>query len=317
MYKEIYTTATKLSTFDDGRLPIEQLLARLNTLVDHGWKRHVLFNQIAIEPGHNKRTYLPICAYTSPNPGLALWQIIGVHGEEPAGVMAVAKHLDVLISMARGGVPIVLLGPCNPKGYYTDWRYPEVWRNMEWGRSTTEAGHLLPHLDEPWRARYAEAATPEAWAINNFVLDQIRKYPPLWVVNYHEDEADIFRLTFPRKDRFSTYLYSLSRQEDSIGDPISKAVAAIWRAVGVSLIWDGETRSGEPIFDGVARADPDDSIDELLASGVQPAAYSVLVTETPTIGENGPIPVWKRVAIQNQVVLALPKLWKLAQDTYL
>ena len=49
----------------------------------------------------NKRKFLPILAFRTRLKGDALWIISGIHGEEPAGVNAIAKNVRYLNKLAK------------------------------------------------------------------------------------------------------------------------------------------------------------------------------------------------------------------------
>lgn len=331
MYSEIYTTASRLNTFaGDKRSPVESLLEKYDMLAnEYGWRRTVIYNQVVVEPEHGARTYLPIVGYASASKGPALWLLSGVHGEEPAGPMAIAKHLDTIINLCAQGVPIVLLPLCNPKGYYRDWRYPEERRDWKVGRSATESDHLMLHLEESGRARITEPATPEAWAILNYIIDQMSGYPPFLEVDEHEDEADLLTFVGHEHERYSTYCYVSSLL--GFDDPIAREVIRLLSAYDIPFQKTGWTRFGEWIENGVVIPDEGEgSVDEFLGidtyiyDGVvrpKPAAKCCIVTETPTMrlmdgAGSVRIPLEERVQAQGAVIQALPRLWKLAQYNY-
>lgn len=334
MYREIYTTASHLHTFsEDRRAPIEQLYSTFDQLSSvHGWKKHVMFNQVAVEPEHSARTHFPIVAYTTIKSGPALYLLAGVHGEEPAGPMAFAKEIEVLIELAKNGVPIVFLPLCNPKGYYRDERYVNARRNPEFGRSATEADHFMVHLEDKTISRTQEPASPESFAINTFLYTQFSNYPPLLEVDTHEDEADLIHHDGPLHERFSTYCYVISKLGHD--DPIGRHVIKLLTASGIPF-QTGWTRFGEWVERGVVVPEEGEgSIDEFLASefcvinGVvqpKPAVRCSITTETPTyrgveqFGKVTPtrIPISERVEAQGAVIKSLSYLWLLTQQNYL
>ena len=110
----------------DGRMSIIEIYRKLSRLKDSRWIKEILCSQ-RIDLKENKRKSLPILAFRTRKKGDALWIIAGIHGEEPAGVNAIAKNIRFLNKLAKK-IPIVLLPLCNPSGYRRDWRYPTLKR---------------------------------------------------------------------------------------------------------------------------------------------------------------------------------------------
>ena len=65
---------------------------------------------------------LPVIALRSPTHGPAIWILAGIHGEEPAGPIAVADAIDDIAKLGAMR-PVVLMPLLNPHGYARNWRY--------------------------------------------------------------------------------------------------------------------------------------------------------------------------------------------------
>ena len=253
-------------------------------------------------------------------------------GEEPAGPMAICQNLQVLLTLSKQRIPVVCFPVCNPGGYYRDDRYPNAHRNWKIGKSVTEADHLMPHPDEPWRARVDEPATPETWAINNHIIELNSEYPPLLWIDLHEDES-LESSTIPAYLRYASYCYSGGLL--GCDDPIARQISRMFASSGLAMQMVGETRFGEAIENGLVNPQTGEgSIDELAArdsyilGGVVRPKYparSAVVTETPTIRmaeRNGdkypePVPLRERIAAQGLVLQALPLFFQRAVREFL
>ncbi len=293
----------------DGRAPLASLQARFAALGrEHGFVADTLH----VYPG---REAPAISAWRSAERGEALWILAGIHGEEPAGPNAIAAEIAGLAALTGAGVPLVLIPLANPVGYLNDWRYPNTaerdWRKG--GYSVGDAEHLLPDLDEGAGPRAPAPPGPDARALTEYVLRTARDYPPLLVIDLHEDELSTE----------GGYLYS---QGAADGAAVAAAVLEALEGAGMPLRRGGRTRFGEPIVDGVIRLDDrgqplrDGSIDELLAAPQVfvegrlvpgPAAPVVIVVETPAFAGAR---LESRIAAQRAVLQRLPRLWTLARD---
>ena len=168
----------------DGRSTVEQLSSRFQSLsVDHGWQSDTIYTYPA---EHD----LAIRAWRTAQRGEALWILAGIHGEEPAGPNAIARSLASIIELAASGVPVVVIPLCNPKAYRNNWRYPNTperdWRKG--GYSVGDAEYLLPDVETGARPRAAAPVGPETRALTEFALRLAESYPPLLVLDLHEDE---------------------------------------------------------------------------------------------------------------------------------
>ena len=110
----------------DSRMPITEVYRKLSRLKDSLWIDEVICSQ-RVDLKEYKRKFLPILGFRTRLKGDALWIISGIHGEEPAGVNAIAKNIKFLNKLAKK-IPIVLIPLANPSGYRRDWRYPTLKR---------------------------------------------------------------------------------------------------------------------------------------------------------------------------------------------
>jgi hypothetical protein len=260
-------------TFDDGRLPIGELLRTYQKLIEKGWQLDVVFN--SRPPG--TRAPLPIIALRSPHRGPATWLLAGIHGEEPAGPNAVAAAIDDIAALGDRQ-PVVLMPLLNPQGYARNWRYLNVPIYSETidGMSVGDSSHLLPDKENPRLAR-AAVSSAEAGAISRYVLETAKTYPPRYSIDLHEDNLID-----------QGYVYS----QGILGaaDPLAKEAVNILRQNEIGIKISGQTRFGEDITDGIIGPVVDSSIDELMSSHhivvnnheePGPGAQTVLVFETP------------------------------------
>lgn len=294
----------------DGRLPLAGMLERFGSLDrQHGWLRDDVY-VYANDPA------LRIPAWRTPHGGPALWLISGVHGEEPAGPNALAREIQVVVELARAGVPVVLIPLANPRAYRNNWRYPNTperdWREGG-GYSVGDSEYLLPDLEAGTKPRAAQVSGPETLALTQYVLRTARSHPPRLVIDLHEDELS----------REGGYIYSQGVNADA--NPVGAEIVRLLQASGIPLRTSGQTRFGEPIVDGVISRDDkggpirDGSIDELLAAreifvdgrkSAGPSAHTVIVVETPAFAGSQ---FERRVAAHASVVRSLPRLWELGQ----
>ncbi len=81
-----------ITTFPDGRKPVEELYGAYTSLLEKGWQLDII-----IQSQPQGREYaLPIIALRTPHSGKACWILSGIHGEEPAGPNAIAPRLTRL-----------------------------------------------------------------------------------------------------------------------------------------------------------------------------------------------------------------------------
>lgn len=294
----------------DGRMPLPELFGTIDGSLASGWEKQVLYRYPA-------QPETQILAWHTQRKGPALWLIAGIHGEEPAGPNAIAREIDAINRLAAEGVPVVLIPMANPNAYRNNWRYPNTaerdWRKG--GYSVGDSEHLLPALDGSGQARAASVVGPETEALTQFVLRTSRDYPPLLVLDLHEDELSVD----------GGYIYSQGVQADA--NPVGAEIIRALQSAGIALRLDGQTRFGEPIVAGVISRDDkgnpirDGSIDELLASETiirdgrmqpGPAGRTVIVVETPADASTG---FAQRVAGQREVLRLLPDLWQMNRES--
>jgi hypothetical protein len=220
---------------------------------------------------------LPVIALRSPVAGPALWLLTGIHGEEPAGPVAVSRSIDTLARFGRKHA-VVLLPLLNPWGYARNWRYLNMPGYAEGAamQSVGDSSHLLQDPDRPGQAR-AAASSPEAAAITGYILGQMSNYPVRYSLDLHEDDVID-----------QGYVYSQGPL--GTGDPLAKLAITSLLSNGIALKLSGKTRFGELIENGIVGPVSDSSIDELMSSetvvtprGLEagPRAETVLVLETP------------------------------------
>lgn len=266
-----------VSTYADGRRPIQDLYRAYQTLLERGWKLDIV---ILSQP--EGRSYpLPIIALRTPQAGKAVWILSGIHGEEPAGPNAIAASIDAIAALGEHR-PVVLLPLNNPHGYANNWRYLNMATYSEAvdGQSVGDSSHLLVDPENPSLARTASASSPEADAITAYVLQQAASYPPAVSIDLHEDNLIS-----------EGYVYS--QGQFGATDPLALAAVRVLEENGIALKMGGETRFGEPINDGIIGPVVDSSIDELMSARwvivegqrrAGPQAHTVLVFETPADG---------------------------------
>lgn len=296
--------ATNLQEFNlDGRQNISELYAAFLSLVPQGWQLEVLYEQPTTIAA--QAVQLPTLALRTPQTGPALWLLAGIHGEEPAGPNAIARHIQAVAEFGKK-FPVVLLPLLNPEGYRRGWRYPDEARDWHKGHSVSDAEHVLPSIEVPSRARRPEPSSENSLAVTTALLGLGQAYPPRLVLDLHEDE-----------NTANSYVYSQGAAGAS--DAVAREVVTLLSAAGVSLELQGTTRFGEVIADGVVSNVLDGSVDEMLASNslivdgqavAGPAAKSVVVVETPASRLSLPA----RIDIHANVIAALERFWGLVQS---
>jgi len=260
-------------TFDDGRLPIEELFSTYRRLLSEGWQLDVIANSQPV----GSTTSLPIVALRSPVSGLAVWFLAGIHGEEPAGPNAIAAAIDEIAGLGAR-YPVVLMPLLNPHGYARNWRYLNVpvYSESVKGQSVGDSSHLLPDPGDANKSR-AAASSMEAQAITNYILETAKRYPPRYSIDLHEDNLID-----------EGYVYS----QGALGaaDPLAGEAVRILKDNDIGIKMSGQTRFDEDIVDGIIGPVTDSSIDELMSSKrvvvngqpeSGPGAVTVLVFETP------------------------------------
>jgi hypothetical protein len=294
----------------DGRMPITEIYRKLSRLKESRWIKETLYCQ-RVDLKENKRKSLPILAFRTRLKGDALWLIAGIHGEEPAGPNAIAKHVRYLNKLAKR-IPIVLLPLCNPSGYRRDWRYPTLKRKPRINYqldipSVSASEHFL--IDEKTgKAQAKHPINKESDEISSYVVQHAENYPPLLVLDFHEDES-------------AKKQYIFSQGKLRVYDPIARKIVNILKKQGFRFYERGETSEHEKIVKGVVSDIKDGSIDELLSAekiivnGVikkGPDAKSVVVIETKTID----VPLKKRVKAHSYILKSSKEVYTLAKDIF-
>ena len=294
----------------DGRMPIIEIYRKLSRLKDSLWIKETLYCQ-RIDLKQNKRKSLPILSFRTRLKGNALWLIAGIHGEEPAGPIAIAKNVRYLNKLAKR-IPIVLLPLCNPSGYRRDWRYPTLKRkNTKLDKSEIPTVSASEHYLIDEKTGKPQAKKPinkESEEISSYIVQHSENYPPLLVLDFHEDES-------AKKQ----YIYSQGKLK--IYDPIARKIVNILKKQGFRFYEKGFTSFHEKIIKGVVSDINDGSIDELLSSEKiivdneikkGPDAKSVVVIETKTID----VPLKKRVKAHSYILKSSKSIYTLAKDIF-
>lgn len=290
----------------DGRKSIKDIYESFYRLENEFWNKEVLHQQKF--RAKRKKPTLPILAFRTKLKGPALWLISGIHGEEPAGPNAISEHIGFLNDLARK-IPVVLLPLCNPVGYSLNWRYPDRKfrpRNPEEAKSVGASEHYLQDLKNPHKPRKKKPDCEEAFAITSFVLKYNKSYPPVLVLDFHEDES-------------SRNIYIYSQGKLGANDPVTKEIVKILQREGFKLKMYGKTDFGEKIIEGVVSSVNDGSIDELLGTRQviingnlkrKKAAKSVIVIETNTKH----VHLSQRMKVHREVLLLSERFYEMARQ---
>jgi hypothetical protein len=224
----------------DGRPTLREIFSAFDALRLAGWREV----EIAAQPATGGGT-LPIRAYISAEPVDAVL-IGGIHGREPAGVLALASHVPRL--MERGAAPGLLVMPLlNPWGYLHHVRYGPS------GESVSDSDHLLGRLPAP--------ACPEAAAITGFVMHGVRIRSGAAALDLHEDP--VYEAPDYRFEGSGSYIYVTGA--GAVTHPATRRVRDCLEGSRLPLVREGVTRFGERLTDGIIVDTADGSIDELLA----------------------------------------------------
>ncbi len=261
----------------DGRPGLETLYSnylRVERL--YKWKKITVYTQ----------KNLPVYAFLSPKTGPSLWVVGGIHGEEPAGPIALANEIEIIARLGRH-FPLVFTPLCNPLGYSRGWRYFNEPRDWHLGSSVGDLAHLLSPGTPP--------ANPYAAALGNFFLKCCSTHPPLLTIDHHEDESV--------PDAAYAYLMGETGPSHRIG----KLVLDLFRRTGMPVCPSGSTRFGEKITAGIVEGQPDGSFEDFAVSPPPcPHARVAFLAETPT---NLPLP--QRVAAHSAIITAYGRIIKL------
>ncbi len=290
----------------DGRKSVQRIyksFSKFNEL----WASEIIYYQQA-DRGKNKKILLPIFAFKTKRQGNALWIISGIHGEEPAGVNAIVKNIWFLNRLAKK-FPLVVIPLANPSGYWRNWRYPnrKYYSKKDYGLSVGDAEFFLPSLKNPKKSRAQNPSSEIAFELNNFIIEMSKKYPPILVLDFHED-------TSGRK----FYLYLQGKL--GVKDPIAEEIIKIARINKFDTYTGGQTNFKQKIINGIVGNTRDGSITELLSSNKiikngkifgGPNAKSVIVVETNPIG----IKLKKRIKIHSEIIKNSERFFEMAKET--
>ncbi|MEQ8225572.1 MAG: hypothetical protein ABRQ37_24850 [Candidatus Eremiobacterota bacterium] len=287
----------------DGRKPIVELYKGQWELKNkYGWEMEEIFTEeVLLE---NKQVLLlPANCLKTPSKGKAIWIISGIHGEEPAGPNAITDNIEIFAELGRKGIPVVLLPLSNPIGYYKSWRYPNTPEYSETipGHSVGDSEHLLPDNAGQTRAKGPSAAQSDAFTRK--VLELARDYPPVIVLDFHEDNL-----------LEKGYIYS----QGPLGteDPVAKKIVELFLENDFPILLTGKTRFDEDITGGIIAGVQDGSVDELLSSekiicdgnlSEGPSAKSVIVIETSSMNTE----LRERVKVHSKIMGIMEELWNL------
>jgi hypothetical protein len=291
----------------DGRSNSQDLIDKLHhVFTQHSWRSHEIYRQSGY----------PIFAYSSPAVNhVAMWVLAGIHGEEPAPSESILQEREFLAHLGET-LPLVVLPLLNPLGRSYDWRYENEPRDWTKGLSVSSAYHLL--LDQSNQPRSPKAVSPTNDAITNWVCQYVQTYPPLLVIDHHEDRVDqAYPPGDPRK-LDSSYVYYAG---SSAGKRIAVLVKKTLAQASMPISQSGKTRFGEPIQDGLVKNQSDGSIDEFFAAKKffdpgkrrvvsKNPAKAVIVVET-TIPIDQSIKLETRIAAHRAIIQNYPLFWKL------
>lgn len=284
-------TFSKIQTYSkDKRLPLDKIYNSYERLNKKLWDKEIIFIEA------DDKYLLPVLGFKTKKKGKALYIISGIHGEEPAGVNAIAKNIFFLNNLARK-IPIVLIPLANPKGYRRNWRYPNQKRYSK-NKTYQSVGDAEPFLI----GRKKKNILNQARLINLFVINSAKTHPPILSLDFHEDDS-------------KTGAYIFSSGKLGAKDPIARKIVKILKIKGFKFYNKSKTRFNELIINGIVERPKDSSIDELISSKKiiinnkktkGPSAKSAIVIETNTPG----IPLKKRVNTHSKILKLSKKFYR-------
>ena len=302
----------------DKRKDIKLIYKSFLSLPASSWVIETIDKHI-IDEG-KKELIFRVLSLRTKKKGRAVWIISGTHGEEPAGPIAVSENMNFFKKLSNQGIPLVIIPLANPSGYYRDWRYLFHWKNGVIGKSVGDCEpFLLNKNNKPRRKR----AHPYAEKFIKHILSLLKEYPPLFVLDFHEDEIlttggdPFYHETKSDEDANETYIYSQGKFGSD--DLIANKIVDIMRFFKHPIKPEGivKSRSKEKIVNGIVSNIKDSSIDELIASRKifldnkivkGPAAKTVIVIETLTN-----IPLASRVKIHSKIIKSIKEFIKLSK----
>lgn len=235
---------------------------RLQQKYDELSQKYGLEKRLIYEMDGVDREY-PVWGYVSRVTGPAVWVASGIHGEETAGPMAIAKGIELIGQMAQR-IPMVVMPLLNPVGMVRNWRYFNESRDHKMGSSVGDMSHVMVNLQSG--KRWAEEpANRYAAALARMCTDLAAIYPPRVVFDHHEDEMAIGSYVYPLGDRQSV---DVARKLVERMSQFTKAADKL------------ETRFGEKIEAGIVIAEASSSFDDLVIQNL--GAKGAWTIETPT-----------------------------------
>lgn len=291
----------------DGRKSFDDLIQNFDGLIKSGWTRELVCKMDGADLIGNRisvpvYTYLS-CSINALEHHQAFWILAGIHGEEPAGPNALAENSSLLLNLHEQKIPIVLMPLLNPLGYIRDDRYFDAHRDEKPGHSVTDSEHLLRDIKDPSRIRQPKPSNIYADKILTWIQRTINSYPPLIVIDHHEDELN--RRNGQHIDSGFTYSYGYG-QETRIA-PACKLITDLLITNGFPIQKSGVTRFGEKINNGFVLNNSDGSVDEYLISQ---GASACFVIET-TRDDEQPIALKHRIRIHKEIMGLYLKMWTL------
>jgi len=276
----------------DGRASLSNLFEQYNKLLKEGWERQTICTQ-----GND----FPIYAYLAPQTRgteskPSFWILSGIHGEEPAGPIALGRSVKDIVQLAESGIPVVFVPMLNPIAYNADDRYFDANRGA--GSSVTDAEYLL---------RTTGTSNMYAQKIIPYIVSLTKTYPPLLVMDHHEDEMEI---NGNKIDSGCSYGYCYGAVE--VLEPLCQKITSQLIREGFPIQEEGETRFGEKIHNGFVTNSKDGSVDELLA---HLGAKAVFVVET-TRDDAKPIALENRVSAQQVIISSYYSLWNSVVESF-
>jgi hypothetical protein len=291
---------TNIKTYDlDGRLPIETLWAKYDKLVTSGLFDKELIYQMNGQDSEGKTVSVPTYAYKSKITGSSIWIFAGIHGEEPAGSQAVADEVDNLVQMAKSGTPMVIVPLANGLGYVKDWRY----QNKPRAEDHRNEGHSVGDMDHLTGINN-EASNKYAKIMGEWILKTVMDYPPVILVNLHEDELE------PDSGKAhpeSSYSFSCGSNSELL-DNYAKKICEILKKRGFPLVETGYTDRDEKIINGFIKNIHDGSIDELLTNFGLVIGFIIETTRSDKDGKTYQLN--NRVDTHREILKLLPEMWQ-------
>jgi len=199
-------------------------------------------------------------------------------------------------------VPVVIIPLCNPSGYVRDWRYADG-KTLGQGESVGDSEHYLLNKEGTGPIR-EKPVCPEAAALTAYVLGEVKRYPPLLVVDLHEDKV---------MEGIAKHSYVYLDRRDGLSGFIGEEVKKILEEAGLPTVKEGKTAFGERVVEGIVcdgSGGTMGSVDELFTAKKiwvegkmvdGPGVVGGLVVETPVLG----VPLERRVRAQEGVVRAI------------